>query len=179
MAGQGFRSFPTKYNHVQFRSRLEARWAAFFDLAKWKWEYEPSDDGDWTPDFILRDEGGPTAVEVKPIEWPDELSDCFGAVRARPDLEKVRKSARVRKLVLGAYLPGVFGGDHGMPVIGMIYGENSLGLAFVRSHRYDERSAQFWLMDRPEDYPTKAPASWVEQIWDEAGNRVQWAARGY
>lgn len=28
---------PTKYNDVQFRSRLEARWAAFFDLLEWEW----------------------------------------------------------------------------------------------------------------------------------------------
>ena len=34
------RSHPTTYADVKFRSRLEARWAAFFDLAGWRWEYE-------------------------------------------------------------------------------------------------------------------------------------------
>ena len=32
---------PTKYNGYTFRSRLEARWAMFFDRLKLKWEYEP------------------------------------------------------------------------------------------------------------------------------------------
>jgi hypothetical protein len=45
------KSHPTKYSGVNFRSRLEARWAAFFDLAGWKWEYEPIDLQGWTPDF--------------------------------------------------------------------------------------------------------------------------------
>ncbi len=38
-----FESRPTFYNGVQFRSRLEAQWACFFDQAKWKWDYEPMD----------------------------------------------------------------------------------------------------------------------------------------
>ncbi len=46
-----FASRPTVYNGVQFRSRLEAQWACFFDLANWKWEYEPMDLVGWTPTF--------------------------------------------------------------------------------------------------------------------------------
>lgn len=45
------KAYPTVYDGVQFRSRLEARWAVFFDLAGWKWEYEPIDLEGWTPDF--------------------------------------------------------------------------------------------------------------------------------
>lgn len=45
---------PTLYNGVQFRSRLEARWAAFFDLVGWGWEYEPIDLVGWVPDFIVK-----------------------------------------------------------------------------------------------------------------------------
>jgi len=57
---------PTKYNGVQFRSRLEAKWAAFFDILKWPWLYEPVDLGEWSPDFIIS--GAATLlVEVKPI----------------------------------------------------------------------------------------------------------------
>lgn len=41
----------TLYNNIKFRSRLEARWAAFFDLCEWEWEYEPIDLKGWTPDF--------------------------------------------------------------------------------------------------------------------------------
>ena len=51
----------TKYRGITFRSRLEATWAAFFDLAGWQWSYEPlnleietqSGKQWWTPDFIV------------------------------------------------------------------------------------------------------------------------------
>ncbi len=46
-----YESRPTFYNGVLFRSRLEAHWACFFDLAEWKWEYEPIDLVGWTPTF--------------------------------------------------------------------------------------------------------------------------------
>ena len=35
------RPYPTLYNGRRYRSRLEARWAAFFDLVRWPFEYEP------------------------------------------------------------------------------------------------------------------------------------------
>ncbi len=43
----------TVYKRVKFRSRLEARWAAFFDLAGLNWKYEPIDLEGWIPDFWL------------------------------------------------------------------------------------------------------------------------------
>src|SRR5438270_435970 len=62
-----FASIPTAYNGVNFRSRLEARWAAFFDLCNWSWEYEPIDLNGWIPDFRLIGIDK-TLVEVKPFE---------------------------------------------------------------------------------------------------------------
>jgi len=56
---------PTYYKSRLYRSRLEARWAAFFDLAEWKVEYEPLDLYEWTPDFLI-DEHTPILVEIKP-----------------------------------------------------------------------------------------------------------------
>ena len=47
------KAHPTDYAGVKFRSRLEARWAAFFDLAGWKWEYEPIDLYGWVPDLFV------------------------------------------------------------------------------------------------------------------------------
>ena len=41
----------TFYKGIRFRSRLEARWAAFFEIIQWKWKYEPVDLQSWTPDF--------------------------------------------------------------------------------------------------------------------------------
>jgi hypothetical protein len=43
----------TKYKGVLFRSRLEAKWASFFDVLGWRWEYEPCDLPGWSPDFFL------------------------------------------------------------------------------------------------------------------------------
>lgn len=48
------------------KSRLEARWAAFFDNLGWPWEYEPIDLKGYVPDFVLMLEK-PLLVEVKPL----------------------------------------------------------------------------------------------------------------
>jgi hypothetical protein len=47
------KNHPTRYKSTLFRSRLEARWAAFFDLMGWCWQYEPIDLEGWTPDFLV------------------------------------------------------------------------------------------------------------------------------
>lgn len=65
---------PTIYNGVQYRSRLEARWAAFFDLLGWKYQYEPFELPGWIPDFLLLG-AWPTLVEVKPVlEFPEDIA---------------------------------------------------------------------------------------------------------
>ncbi len=55
-------AIPTRYAGVEFRSRLEAKWAAFFDLLEWKWEYEPIDLDGYIPDFVINKR----LIEVKP-----------------------------------------------------------------------------------------------------------------
>ncbi len=64
----------TYYKGYRFRSRLEARWAVFFDACGVRWEYEPEgyDLGDgisYLPDFKLHGvvgrDGGDLFVEVK------------------------------------------------------------------------------------------------------------------
>lgn len=62
------KAIPTRYNGYHFRSRLEARWAVFFDALGLSWEYEPEgfDLGDgvrYLPDFWLPSHG--VWVEVK------------------------------------------------------------------------------------------------------------------
>lgn len=59
------KAIPTNYNGIQFRSRLEAKWAVFFDLCGWQWQYEPFDMPGWIPDFILRGHYN-VLIEVKP-----------------------------------------------------------------------------------------------------------------
>jgi hypothetical protein len=67
----------TIYNGYRFRSRLEARWAVFFDVLGIKWVYEPEGYdlgrlGYYLPDFWLTEIG--CFAEVKPqtfteVEW--------------------------------------------------------------------------------------------------------------
>jgi hypothetical protein len=61
-----FKAIPTKYKGIQFMSRLEAKWAAFFDLMNWKWQYEPCDFNGWIPDFAIYGHKKTIYVEVKP-----------------------------------------------------------------------------------------------------------------
>lgn len=54
------KAIQTEYKGYKFRSRLEARWAVFFDALGVKWEYEPEgyDLGNgvyYLPDFLLHD----------------------------------------------------------------------------------------------------------------------------
>lgn len=81
-----FASIPTLYNGIQFRSRLEAKWAAFFDALDWQWSYEPFDLDGWIPDFSInaaRAPLGEVLVEVKPIRALD-LYVCDKIDRAAP-----------------------------------------------------------------------------------------------
>lgn len=69
------RAIETPYDGCRFRSRLEARWAVFFNAAGIEYQYEPEgfvlSDGSWyLPDFylpnvILRDGSKGLWVEVK------------------------------------------------------------------------------------------------------------------
>lgn len=67
------KAIETEYNGYKFRSRLEARWAVFFDALGVEYEYEPegyeyweTEDGftRWLPDFRLPKENN-VLVEVK------------------------------------------------------------------------------------------------------------------
>ena len=60
-------AIPTEYAQTKFRSRLEARWARFFDLVGWRWEYEPFDLAGSIPDFALIGVDQTALVEVKPV----------------------------------------------------------------------------------------------------------------
>lgn len=83
---------PTLYRGIQYRSRLEAKWAAMFDLLGWTHQYEPFDLQGWIPDFLV---GGMVLVEVKPVA-------CFPADVAR-GIERATPEQEV--LILGCAFP--------------------------------------------------------------------------
>jgi len=113
----------TTYAGVRFRSRLEARWAAIFELVELRCEYEPLDLGGeggtgYVPDFVLLPEGGTlrqVLVECKPVmwthpranhgEWPDD------APEAREHLARARAAGwRGEFALMGATLGPVVSG---------------------------------------------------------------------
>jgi hypothetical protein len=56
--GDSIKSLPSVYRGITFRSRLEARWAAYFDLLQIQWIYEPEGfelpSGNYCPDFEIK-----------------------------------------------------------------------------------------------------------------------------
>lgn len=170
------RGIPTQYKGVRFRSRLEARWAVLFDSLGWPWAYEPTDLSWYIPDFVLRFDAGPIAVEVKPeIELPALSTYAARVVQAGWSREL---------LVLGAVLfDRDVVGINGEPIDG---GETILGPAQVfrcidcgnvsllnEDHSYRCRVAGC--------YGGNAHVGALEHgelaaLWASAGNRVQWKA---
>ena len=78
-------SMPTTYNGIPFRSRLEARWAIFFDAMSTPWEYEPENfitkQGPYLPDFYLPELK--SFFIVKGEELPDDEEEkCWEIARA-------------------------------------------------------------------------------------------------
>ena len=68
-----FKAIETVYKGYRFRSRLEARWALFFDEMGYEWEYELEgyqlSNGEWyLPDFILRTNPGSQQSPVIYVE---------------------------------------------------------------------------------------------------------------
>ncbi len=79
-----YRSVPTDYDGITFRSRLEASFAELFDNLGWDWDYEPEiltlEDGkSYLPDFRVKELGG--FVEVKGYDdgWNTRKANEVGA----------------------------------------------------------------------------------------------------
>lgn len=77
------KAIETHYKGYRFRSRLEARWAVFFDAMGFSWEYEPEGfhtaAGRYLPDFtVLTPQGQKCWYEVKPgTVLEDEKAQAF------------------------------------------------------------------------------------------------------
>jgi hypothetical protein len=73
------KAIETRYKGYRFRSRLEARWAVFFDHLGLRWQFEPEGFnltsrglGYYLPDFFLPDLN--YWIEVKPDNFDDEVA---------------------------------------------------------------------------------------------------------
>ncbi|WP_328937670.1 hypothetical protein OG288_15795 [Streptomyces tauricus] len=97
------KAIETHYAGCRFRSRLEARWAVFFDAMEIRWEYEPegyvlSDRTYYLPDFLLPDSG--TWIEVKGSEENLDMRLLNLASRELPVI-KARHEQGPRLMLLG------------------------------------------------------------------------------
>ena len=101
----GSTAIPTRYRDTQFRSRLEARWAAMFDALGWPWRYEAVDYAGWIPDFVLPFGPATVCVEVKPFTAFEE--PLVSATQAEID----RSGCPYDVLVLGALGPALHAPD--------------------------------------------------------------------
>jgi hypothetical protein len=93
------RAIETRYKGYRFRSRLEARWAVFFDALSVTWEYEKEgydlgDSGWYLPDFWLP--GLNMWVEVKPNAeaWTREATDKAAELCRRTELHVLAVAGR-------------------------------------------------------------------------------------
>lgn len=89
-----FKAIETEYNGYRFRSRLEARWAVFFDALGIEYEYEPEGfqftNGDrYLPDFWIQHLR--LWIEIKGrLNWETKTSK-WGSFKVSPELELCRK----------------------------------------------------------------------------------------
>lgn len=72
---------PTTYDGVNYRSRLEARRAAFFRQIGWRFTYEPFDTDGYIPDFLIHGDS-PLLVEVKPAVTAQDYRDVVPKLEA-------------------------------------------------------------------------------------------------
>lgn len=93
------KAIPTEYSGQMFRSRLEAKWAAFFDRCGWQWAYEPQDFDGYIPDFRLSFRV-PVLVEVKPLLW-DEGSESDEEILQAARTKIARSGVKGELLMLG------------------------------------------------------------------------------
>lgn len=81
-----YKPIETHYNGYRFRSRLEARWAIFFDTLGIKYEYEPegyqlSDGTLYLPDFYLPE--SKQFFEVKGVMTEKDIHKVTSSLRTQ------------------------------------------------------------------------------------------------
>ena len=192
----------TTYAGTRFRSRLEAKWAKFFDLCGWRWEYELPEQGGWIPDFLLIGATHAIKVEVKPIAWCGDEDAVLRQVNTATELGKVRayvwqttpdhirdNSECEDVLVVGAYPHRVRRPEQhdGHTMLGVFISEAwhvhpDLALLargyppFKLDFRADVGSYGYRMGGQHEGGSHIRPceADTVDALWREAGNAVQW-----
>jgi len=99
----------TRYKGYRFRSRLEARWAVFFDALQICYRYEPEGfdlNGLWyLPDFYLPSEQPGSWIEVKP-EIPQDTQGWSSLLKRLFEVSKFHREHAIA--ILGDPYPGEY-----------------------------------------------------------------------
>jgi hypothetical protein len=154
---------PTVYAGIEFRSRLEARWAAFFDRIGHRWTYEPLDGDGYIPDFL--DHTLSALVEVKPASAVEEYE------------------AAIPKMVNG--LAGHWTGDLWILGVdpfpaGERYAYAGMWGTYAEPDSSPRPTGAGWHNDwffQPIKWQAKDGVQWVRAAWAEACNVTKWQPR--
>jgi hypothetical protein len=179
---------PTFFDGIQYRSRLEAKWAAFFTQIGWEFVYEPFDGNGYIPDFLIQGDM-PMIVEIKPaVTGPDFHDAMFKTLKG---LEGVWDRD---VLVLGATpfpdLKSAFGpsdsaglmddgdwGCEGGPAIGTGLWMKC-GQCGANGVHHDEQSFACRPCGHHEgDHLLGEPDRKLVNYWNHATNEVRWEGR--
>lgn len=185
---------PTLYRGRKYRSRLEARWAAFFDLVGWRHEYEPYDLGGWSPDFLLHtDYGDVVLVEVKPhVDLQPEVAAKIEAACTKLGRDDTVLVLNVAPVPLKADVVAIGNvgliGDHGGNDDGQVWHQACIGWSSTHDkpgHRVDlvthstRHVTGYMSADCGHEfmYGLRGYREHTMSLWAEASNIVQWQAR--
>lgn len=157
------KAIETVYNGYRFRSRLEARWAVFFDTLGVTYEYEPEgyelDDGTrYLPDFYFP-------------EWA-----CFGEVKpVALDIDEFHKTAGlpepcllldgVPKVEKGYYVTGCWGDDDHIKYLS----GDEYGRVVLEPSKYQGRLWYLFGEDAADYYMDRSPEIAAKQARFEHG----------
>lgn len=147
----------TAYRGYEFRSRLEAKWAHFFDLCGWQWSYEPLDLPGWIPDFALGERR--TLVEIKPAFELKDFADAISKIQAAGYQGDV--------ILLGAdptFVSGVT--YHEAPCIGWLSEVQTIG---DKQERIEWELNFGWTDGNAHLGLCPMEGGWKNAVWNEAG----------
>lgn len=184
------KAIKTYYRGILFRSRLEATWAAFFDLIGMEWEYEPFDMDGWLPDFRLFQSGhkGEILVEVKPWFFRDkkELEELKKKIRGAyhgevlvlgnspclTDLKRCENSAIGMFVSEGGEFEKFWScSDFDYACLNIVNGRPDIS-AWEGSYQF-----RISLEGDGDHHLNLASGFWIEDKWNQAKNKTQWKKR--
>jgi hypothetical protein len=168
---------PTKFDGTQFRSRLEARWAAFFETLGWGYIYEPFDADGYIPDFVItRPRVTPLLVEVKPATTHAEY-----LAEAKRVLERTKDHWQHDFIILGVnpYYENPWNTTAGY-YFGADSRRNATAVWWVRqtgpNHDHIYLKPAFTRSGTVSG--SRCGTNWLDKHWRESGNKVQWKSPG-